>query len=304
MALVHDALVSSIADALLTAAHADGGWGYYRDHAPRVEPTVWVLTALAGARRVPGDVQAFAATHLAVLARAQRADGLLADAPRMPPNVASNGLAAALLPSTSVPGVSDTLVPRLLEGLAAVKGVKLDTQPGAAQDNALQAWPWYEDTFSWIEPTAWCMLAFKRAPDGRRPESSAARLQEAARLVRNRQCASGGWNYGNGTMLGQDLRPYVPTTAAVVLAMQDETATPDIARAVAWLSSARLAEGSTMARSMAALALHVCGHDVGDVLDALADGLPRTLERGNLHHLALALLALTVDVHNGGPLRV
>ena len=123
-------------------------------------------------------------------------------------------------------------------------------------------------------------------------------------MLRDRQCTGGGWNYGNASVLGQDLRPYVPTTAAGVLALQDQASTPDAGKALAWLESSRLSEPSSMALSLAALALHICGRPVDDVLQHLATGVPRTAERGNLHHQAMALCALTLDVHNGQVFRV
>ena len=40
------------------------------------------------------------------------------------------------------------------------------------QDGSLQAWSWVDGTFSWVEPTAWCLLLLKKwrlQAAGRRP---------------------------------------------------------------------------------------------------------------------------------------
>src|SRR5439155_4953858 len=95
---------------------------------------------------------------------------------------------------------------RLLDAIAAAKGMAVDI-PDPRQDNKLQGWPWMPDTFSWLEPTAWCLLALKKA------RAAPARIAEAEKLIANRTCEPGGWNFGNASAVGQDLRPYVPTTA-------------------------------------------------------------------------------------------
>ena len=50
----------------------------------------------------------------------------------------------------------------LLEGLTRVRGRSLPPSDVLTQNNALQAWPWLEGTFSWVEPTSYCLLALKR----------------------------------------------------------------------------------------------------------------------------------------------
>jgi len=302
MSSVHDAARADLAALLLQQAVPGGGWGYYPGKAARIEPTAWALLALAAAPGLPRPFAEIAAPHLRVLARTQRADGLLVDAPGMPPNFASNGLAACVL--AGLASDQSSVLGPLLNALTIVKGVAVASEPGAAQNNMLQAWPWLPDTFSWVEPTAWCMLALKKAPSPLRPHATVARLQEADAMLRNRQCAGGGWNYGNASVLGQDLRPYVPTSAMGILALQDQHGTPDLARALAYLEAAKLSEPSAMALSMAAVALHACDRPVVDVTARLEEGLAHARARANFHHLSAALYALGLDEHHGSALRV
>lgn len=296
---MYEAARTTLTTTLLRDGAVAGGWPYFAGKSPRLEPTLWALAALAHAPDLPRPFADIVAPHLRFLAGAQQPDGLLVDAPGMPPNLAWNGLAAIVLAAVA-PGAT-ALRDGIVAGLVSVKGLRVDNEPGGAQNNELQAWPWLPDTFSWVEPSAWCVLALKKVA---RSSASAARVQEAEAMLRDRQCAVGGWNYGNASVLGQELRPYVPTTAAGVLALQDRAPGPDTQKALAWLASARLSEPSSMALSLAALALHVCGRPVDDVLARLAEGVPRTAARGNLHHQAMALCALTLDVHNGQVFRV
>jgi hypothetical protein len=38
----------------------------------------------------------------------------------------------------------------------------LSPTPEFQQDHAHRGWPWIETTFSWAEPTNWCLLALKK----------------------------------------------------------------------------------------------------------------------------------------------
>lgn len=190
---------------------------------------------------------------------------------------------------------------RLLDALIAVKGVSVDA-PDPRQDNTLQGWPWMPDTFSWIEPTAWCLLALKKA--GARARGAQARIDEAEKLIVNRTCEPGGWNFGNASVVGQDLRPYVPTTAIALIALQDRRQAPAVSRSIAWLTDARLKEPSAPALALASVALRIYGVAADDVDARLAEDVERAERVGNLQALAMALYALSAERHGGRALRV
>src|SRR5688572_1897262 len=294
----------------MAGANGTGGWPYYAGKSSRVEPTCWALLALAETSDEDGEVRAQAAApHLRWLAAAQRPDGLLVDQPAAPVNFTSNGLAASVL--AHVAALSGTWgpaldgptadLPRLLGALIAAKGVSVDGAD-ARQDNRLQGWPWMADTFSWLEPTAWCVLALKKA--GAHTAGAAARIQEADKLILNRTCETGGWNFGNAAVIGQDLRPYVPTTALGLIALQDRRAASEVVRSVTWLREARLKEPSAMALSLTAIWLRLYGLPGDDVEARLAGDLERAERVGNLQTLAMMLYALTADRHGASAFRV
>jgi len=254
--------------------------------------------ALSGTADDAVDWSKFAAPHLQWLARTQRADGLLVDAADAPVNFTSNGLAACTLAhlyalAPSALAISANLT-RLVDALIAVKGISVN-DPDPRQDNRLQGWPWMADTFSWLEPTALCVLALKKA--GKEKRGAAARIDEADKLIANRVCEAGGWNYGNASVVGQDLRPYVPTTAIALIATQDRRQSPTVERSVTWLRDARLKEQSATALSLAALALRVYGLPVEDVDARLAEDVDRAMRLGNVQALAMMLYALTAQTH-------
>jgi hypothetical protein len=291
------ALVARLRERLTAAASADGGWGYYAGKSPRVEPTAWALLALTGAARVNGA--AFdGAPHQTFLTTCQREDGLLVDGARLPPNFTANGTAACAL-ATIAPAVAL----RIVEGLTPVKGLSVD-DPDPRQNNRLQAWPWLPDTFSWVEPTAWCTLALKQHRRRRTDDRVWPRIEEAERLLVNRSCDPGGWNFGNASVLGQDLRPYIPTTALGALALQDRRADPVVQRAVSHLERAWSSEPTAFALSLTAIALHVHDRTTVAVEARLAEDVDRADRLGNLQAIAMMLFALTLEAHRAEVFRV
>ena len=94
-------------------------------------------------------------------------------------------------------------------------------------------WPWVLGTHSWIEPTAFNVLALKAAGRGEHP-----RTREAVRLLVDRLLPTGGCNYGNTTVLGQQLRPHLAPTGLVLLSLAGEQINDSrIAKSLAYLQS-------------------------------------------------------------------
>ncbi len=285
--------------ALVDLAASSGGWSYYSGRSSRIEPTCWALLALGPAGATPRETAAIAGAR-AFLRGLQRADGLLVEPATPGPNYGWNGLALLGLNDRD----SLDLVDRLATALLTVKGIRIEPEgPSAVRvDSRLQAWSWTEGTFSWVEPTAYCMLALKvRRVAGPAVE---ARLREAEAVLLDRVCEPAGWNYGNAQVLAQDLRPYVPTTALALLALQDKPDHPVVRRSLDWLSAHALAEPSTLALSLAAMALDVYGRPADAVLRELTAQQVRTSALGNAHLLAMALYALTLPAHRAAALRV
>ena len=81
-------------------------------------------------------------------------------------------------------------------------------------DGKIPGWSWYPKTFSWLEPTAFAVISLTRNGKG-----EAERAQDGLRLIRDRVCVDGGWNYGNRVVLGQDLLSYTHSTAWALLAI-------------------------------------------------------------------------------------
>ena len=272
-----------LADALLATRNPDGGWGYARHRASRLEPTCWALLATPD-------------TDPGVLVRWPVSGGLLIERSGGEPNVGFHAL--ALLTLTALGLEHQAGNERLLRALQAFKGIPLEPFAVVRQDNSLQGWSWIPGTFSWAEPSAWSVLALKRWARRHPPDGDvAARISEGEALLFDRCCITGGWNYGNANMMGQELKAYVPTTAAGLLALQDRGDAPAVARSLAFLERSARAEPSSIALSLATLALRAFGRETRDVEDAVARQTPTTLALENTLGAAMALTALSGAGH-------
>lgn len=311
-------LVEQLHQRLWAGANA-GGWAYYAGKSSRIEPTCWALLALNGlAANRSNDLAAMLRPHVAYLTGLQGNDGLLVETEPSLVNVTANALALLTLRAVGGADVAGNAA-RLRSALIAIKGVSL-TEPDPKQDNSLQGWPWVRDTFSWVEPTAWALLALKRerhatesgagaatgstAGGARENDAGAARRDEAERLLLNRVCAEGGWNYGNASTLGQDLRAYVPTTAAALLALQDRRSLPAVEQSLTMLVEHQTAERGTMSLALVSICLNLFGVPTGRVDEQLADAAARSVASGNLLAVAMAAFALSAGQHHAEVLRV
>jgi hypothetical protein len=275
------------ASALTTARNADGGWPYFRGGRSRLEPTCFALVALAAAG-VPTDTE--------LLGRWPKRDGLLVDPAADIPNHADNALAILALLHRPTSRTTGTAV-SLASALGAVKGRVLPPSEVNRQDNAIQGWPWLPDTFSWVEPTAWCALALKKGMRAHHDPQLKDRAGEGERLLIDRVCRNGGWNYGNSNMFGAELFPYVSTTAIALLALQDRHDHPAVQKSIAYLTAHSADERSGLSLSLSRIALSIhaaAGADSPESLDSdLDDTWQATQFLGNLAVTALALYART-----------
>jgi hypothetical protein len=264
-----------IRDFLVRGRNPDGGWGYRGGTVSRLEPTSWTLLA----RRNPSE--------LTVLEQWPTTASLFLERPGGDPNYAFHGLALVVMKAFQLlnPGPGS-----LIAGIQSVKGIKMGPSTLNQQDNSLQGWSWIAETFSWVEPTAWCLLALKKWRGVADVDES--RVDIAERLLVDRCCEPGGWNYGNSNMLGQQLKPFVPTTAIALLALHDRPSLPEVRRSLEYLEAHATEERSGSALALASMALQIYGRDNSAVLKALADQLPTTLTLGSHVAAAMALCAL------------
>ena len=100
-------------------------------------------------------------------------------------------------------------------------------------DTTLRGWSWAVKTHSWLEPTAFFVLALRAV--GLNDHS---RTREGVRLVTDRLLPEGGCNFGSTMVLGQYTLPQVEATGVAMLALAgEENSDPRVEKSLTYLEA-------------------------------------------------------------------
>jgi uncharacterized protein (DUF362 family) len=257
--------LGSSLELLASQTHPEGGWGYTPGQSAHLEPTCLALLALS---QDAGRFQPLIDKGRAFLEKCVSADGSYRPSQGREEAVWHTALVlfvqAALdpltLPSPPAGGEGRVRGPaaevrRTASALFNLRG----RQPSNDEakeihdiDLMLVGWPWAENNFSWVEPTAWACLALRRAGHNGHP-----RVEEGLRLLLDRAHDEGGINYGNRRILGKFTEPMPGPTALMLLALQGHGAHPRVAAAVTYLLGQALSINDLELLCWAKLALDV-----------------------------------------------
>lgn len=276
-----------IAPALRQLEHRDG-WGYIPGSAPASEPVALAALALAGHGQ-----SAKAAPAFEWLAERQAADGSVGisaaeSAPHWPTSLAILAWCTAIAARGNQGNAWRDRAELAVSWLLRIEGTSMPQAPEIGHDTTLIGWPWVEETHSWLEPTAWALLALKATGNAEH-----ARARQAVRLLYDRILPTGGCNYGNTLVFGQPLRPHLAPSGLALLALAGE-ADPEgrIARTLTYVRGAVGLE--TTAVSLANGLLGLAAHDQlpKNHADWLVSAVQRTRVRGaSLPRVTSLLLA-------------
>jgi len=61
----------------------------------------------------------------------------------------------------------------------------------------LIGWSWVPNSFSWVEPTSYALIAIKKLRARLAGTNVDERIRQADAMIYDRVCNGGGWNYGN-----------------------------------------------------------------------------------------------------------
>lgn len=284
----------------LSASQAvDGGWGYGRGKQSYAEPTCYALLALAQSESASEKAQWQERAITWFAAHTNQAGAII----RLPQpngavdlNVFDNWGTLIAFFTLQKLGLGTELRERYLKYLLNSRGNLLDKK--VSQDlklnGDLQAWSWARGTASWVEPTAYALLALKA--NGMKTHE---RVQTGEAFLFDRACYDGGWNYGNKEVLKVTIEPMPTNTCFALLALQDADRNhPVIKKSVAYLEQEMSARQSSLLLALGILCLDIYERPVEKLL---ADLLARQQENGswrdNVHLTALAALALQATAY-------
>jgi hypothetical protein len=289
-------VIADLIDELRGTQNRDGGWGAGRNRPSNTEATA--LAALALGRLRQPQLTTAAQRGLAWLVACQRADGSWPLLPSLEAGSWATSLALICLsdyehlrPQTQR-GV-EWLLGHRGRGLGFIASLLYRFSPESMPvrvDPDLRGWSWTPGAFSWVEPTAYALIALKKSAAS---DSDRGSISEGERLLYDRMCGRGGWNYGNSTVLGTDLPPYPETTALALIALQHRRFERPNQQSLATLKTMLSSAVSGLALSWAVVGLAIYGEPIAPWVARLAQVYARRRFLGETKTAALALLAAT-----------
>jgi hypothetical protein len=238
--------------------------------ASEVEPTTVASLALGGDGAARGW-----------LARRQRPDGGFQEGDGRSAAPSSASLAALVLADVES-------ARRALRYAITRRGLPT---PDATESADRSGWGWTSNVRSTVEPTSRVLAAVNVLTP-----ADAGTRREAVRLLTERQCADGGWNYGNASVNDVDLRGYAQTTAIALIALQRGPATlVDPGLRFLRQSWQREPGGLTTAQALIAFRLHGVREEIQPAVDALGTIARRQSFRQEPLTVAWAVLATGPD---------
>lgn len=304
-------MTSNLTAAFLETQTKDGWWPYLPGHGESVEATAWCAIACKKNEKL-------ARAALKHLTEIQNSDGGWSTAADT--GASDWSTAAALLALNVLKKHTKAIDPSLTTGIerAVSRGCKLLvslrtdiitdlTRVGlmvmqGPEFDYPRGWPWEPNTYHWVEPTSYAILAIKSSPyaaDKRYKQI----VSQAQQYLLEKTCSAGGWNFGSPRTLGTDWPPLPSPTAFALLAMQDQSG-PKIDQALTYL---RTASGppidSTIADSLALIARNLHGDDVSKQVAPIKERFSKLDQQSvNLCSIAAGTIAINLAT-DGNPFK-
>ncbi len=158
-----------------------------------------------------------------------------------------------------------------------------------------RGWPWTQETFDWVEPTSYALLAIKNDEF-----LSRARVKKAAELAEGfllkLVCKDGGWNFGDRNPYGHSNPPDLQTSALALLALRARIDDAKVKQSIKWVLEGKKDKWTVSQNAWSILSLRACGVK-DEAIEHLHSFLTEAQERDgkfaqNILTQAVSILAL------------
>jgi len=227
------------------AQNNDGGWGFHPGGSSRVESTCWALKALMSLESTRTNDGHTITRALSFLTAAQLPDGSWPSVSEEKTGCWVTALACWVLEGAREKKYSQVIASgldwicddwprdsgwwqRTLRRLSSAK-------QHPKYNDAARGWGWTPGTSSWVEPTAFALLALENRPGSQLPPSAQKRRRLGETLLYDRMCPGGGWNCGNPEVYGVAGEPLVIPTAWALLALRRYPERRENIESLAWM---------------------------------------------------------------------
>lgn len=228
---------------LVATQNQNGGWGYEVNSESRVEPTCWAVRALLNS---PTPVSKDCVkSGIEYLLSSQLKDGSW---PAVIGAATGSWVTSLVCSVLSHDADCESSVRAGLRWLCndyprdsrlwrRVLGLLRTSEPAvSSHDDSLRGWGWTPRTATWVEPTAFAILALRECPEAWKPGASAHRMELATGVLYDRMCPGGGWNCGNPRVYGVAGEPLVLSTSWALLALRATASHERKTASLSWLA--------------------------------------------------------------------
>lgn len=282
---------------LLSSQNSDGGWGATQGKRSNTENTAIAVAALTALPKRSAAEGVSRGTHWLLQHQNQDGSWPLNDAAKE--GSWTSGLAIIAL---SVFPEHQESVRRAARWLLLQEGSK----PGLLAriilfvtgksnindlNNDLIGWSWVPNSFSWLEPTSYALIALKKARPLVSESNVIERINRGEAVIYDRMCKEGGWNYGNSKVLDYALWPYPDITAVALIALQDHSGVTANQTSLASLRKTARETDSGLALSWCTICLDLYGQKTDEWKALIAKRFEKTRFLGEIKTLALSIIA-------------
>jgi len=288
---------------LRSAQNPDGGWGFQPGSESRPEPTSWALQALIQSSWP--EIPEPAARAFQFIRRTQLPNGSWPPIPGAKTGCWVTALTcwALLAEENSANAVAmgldwlckewpqdSTPWRRLLATFSSQRGI-------FPINNSYRGWSWTPGTSSWVEPTAFGLLALGACPAALLPAAAGRRRKLAELMLYDRMCPGGGWNCGNPLVYGVAGESMVIPTAWALLALGNQPQRSENVLSVDWLERNVANIDGPGSLALARLCLEVYGRKWPSNAPELSDYYKKNEFLRNVQIAAWVSLALGTKRH-------